>query len=96
MRLIDTDNHFEWIPIIHQTSRGYEEDGYPEGMTIIVSEMPEEGEDVLISDRRGWVEINQFLSDDDGIYLDNGDLDMVTAWAPLPEPYAVDEERNND
>lgn len=92
MRPIDADNHFEWIPIIREISRGYEEDGYPEGMTIIVSEMPEEGEDVLISDRRGWVEINRFLSDDDGLYLDDGyDLDMVNAWAPLPESYRADE-----
>lgn len=83
-----TTTEFGWRLLVWGVSKGLEEDGYPEGTQIIDSMLPEEGEEVLISDFRGFMYISSFLFDDDGVYLDNGiDVNNVRAWSYLPEPY---------
>ena len=50
-------------------------------------ELPEDGEEVLIT-VNGYVTVDTFVRDaDDGCYFEYADLENVTAWMPLPEPY---------
>lgn len=56
--------------------------------TRIVENLPEYNEEVLVTDGESmWVD--SFDQDDDGVYLSGtgDDMNGVTAWMPLPEPY---------
>lgn len=49
--------------------------------------LPDDGQDVLITDRWGNVEVDTFCDDYYGCYFEtNCDDDEVIAWMPLPEP----------
>ena len=87
----------KWIPV---TSRPMDEEeraewsakiGYDieyEDATIYTSQLPDDGEEVLTCNRYGNVRIDTFNSDPEyGCYFeDNGDMDGIVAWMPLPEP----------
>lgn len=86
-----------WIPI---ESRPMDEEerrewserlGYDieyDDAVIYTSQLPGNGEDVLVSTKYGRVYIDTFYDDDEGCYFDdNGDMDGIVAWMPLPEPY---------
>ena len=57
--------------------------------TRIVDNLPEYNEEVLVTDGENiWGD--SFDEDANGVYLSgtDDDMDAVTAWMPLPEPYA--------
>lgn len=56
---------------------------------IYTSQLPDDGQEVLVCGRNGRVWIDTFMSDPDyGCYFeDNGDMDGIMAWMPLPKPY---------
>jgi hypothetical protein len=53
-----------------------------------VGELPDDGQRVLTCSKWGRIEIDTFENDPDyGCYFeDNGDMDGIIAWMPLPEP----------
>ena len=42
-------SEFKWIPLVWIESKGLEEDGFPEGVMMIWSDMPMPGDEILIS-----------------------------------------------
>lgn len=54
----------------------------------MIENLPEYNEDVLVTNGiRIWVD--SFDEDTNGVYLSgtDGEIDGVTAWMPLPNPY---------
>lgn len=80
-RPMDDEERKEWSERL-----GYDieyEDAY------IYSNLPDDGEEVLVCYSWGSVRIDRFYDDCEGAYFeDNGDLDGIVAWMPLPKPYA--------
>lgn len=55
--------------------------------------LPDYGQEVLITDCYGNVEIDTFYRDYDGVYFEeNCDDGEVVAWMPLPQSYKVERE----
>ena len=80
-----------WIPVKWHdiTEEEREKEGYPsEWVVRLDCILPEDGEEILITTKRGIVEKDTAYCDD-GCYLDSGYdwVDDVVAWMPLPEPY---------
>lgn len=73
----------EWIPIkvtIEEKENG-DEFWHIEGC------LPEDGQEVLVTTTAGYVGIDKFEIDIEGVYFESYDLEDITAWMPLPEPY---------
>ena len=87
--LVDKADSFEWIPF--EMKDGFilcqinAEDGF------LHRQIPNVGEEILVTDgKRVWEDT--WIEYDDGYALDsNYELDEVTAWMPLPEPYKENE-----
>ena len=82
-----------WIPIVVGSLTKEEEAendgiGYCEGAKYMYDcQMPEDGQEVLVTTRYGDVDTDTFYHDD-GWYFENFcDDDDVLAWQPKPEPY---------
>ena len=73
----------EWIPVTHEIDE-------ESGEYMFTCQLPEEGERVIVVDRRGYIDIDEQCYDTDGWYLDGGDWNDIVAWMPLPEPYGVE------
>ena len=82
-----------WIPIrLRDTT---EDDGIDmeSNPKILDCMLPEDGEEVLVSCKSGYVDKDTFYNDD-GCYFDSGrDLDDVLAWQPLPMGYKAGEQK---
>ena len=85
-----------WIPVkwheITEDERVKEE--YPsEWLVHLDCILPEDGEEILITTKHGYVGKDTAYCDD-GYYLDSGCdwVDDVVAWMPLPEPYKAESE----
>lgn len=76
----------EWIPVTHEIDE-------ESGEYTFTCQLPEEGERVIVVDRRGYIDIDEQCYDGYGWYLDGGDWNDIVAWMPLPEPY---EEESNE
>jgi len=87
----------EWIPI---KSRPMDEDerkeweelrGYKlldDEAIIYTSQLPDDGQNVLICLRNGDIRIDTFAEDEYGCYFcEYDDMENVVAWMPLPKPY---------
>ena len=60
---------------------------------VIYSNLPDDGEEVLICYKWGHVCIDTFRQEEEGCYFEGGgDMDGVIAWMPLPEPYKGEQE----
>lgn len=83
-----------WIPFTRRPMTEEEEQKYYPNCTFMFDcVLPDEGDEILVSNRR-FVWMDTFCSDIDGCYLDsNGDIDEDMAWMPLPEPYEPKTER---
>ena len=86
-----------WIPIKTRPMTEEETEHYFEyidqrvddAYTILDCPLPEDGQEVLVS----WgnnVSVDVFIRDTDGCYFEDRDIDEVTAWMPLPEPYKAE------
>lgn len=84
-----------WIPI---TSRPGTDEEYAdfcrceycprEEFRVFTSCMPEDGQEVLVTNKWGYVEADVFCRDGLNCYFDNNpDWDDVTAWMPKPKGY---------
>lgn len=56
---------------------------------IYTSQLPDDGQAVLTCSRYGNITIDTFENDPDYgcSFEENGDMDGIVAWMPLPEPY---------
>lgn len=78
-RPMTNDEHIEWSEKV-----GYDieyEDAF------IYSNLPDDGEEVLVSSQYGNVYVDKFCQDEGCYFEENGDMDGIVAWMPLPEPY---------
>ena len=98
----------EWIPIESRPMTEEERNEWSERQGIdieyfdptvatVYSSLPEDGQEVLTCDRYGNIRIDTFEDDAKyGCYFEeNGDMDGIVAWMPLPSPYR-DERRSED
>lgn len=73
----------QWIRFTIRPLTEEEKEEHPEWAYILDCKLPDDGQDILVSNGR-WVTVDTFFSDD-GCYLDsNGDLEGLW-WMPLPE-----------
>lgn len=89
----------KWIPMTTRPMTEEEQEHYREwfdfdGAMIFDCELPEDGQEVLVS-YGGYVCVDTFCKDD-GCYFEGVDIDDVTAWMPLPKPYEPQEKRCED
>ena len=92
----------QWIPIKYRQMTDEEREYFEEhGLFALTDKdaiifdcaMPDDGQEILISTKSGYV-MSDVCRIDDGHYLeDRGDFDGVSAWMPLPEPYKDEEGR---
>lgn len=94
-----------WIPL---TTRPMDEEerlewseklGYDieyEDAVIYTSQLPDDGQEVLTCNRYGHIAKDKFENDPDYgcCFEENGDMDGIVAWMPLPKPY--EERREGD
>ena len=84
----------DWIPIKTRpmTEEEKEEIGH-EYAFMYDCPLPDDGQDVLITDCFGNIEVDTFCRDIEGVYFENNcDAGNVIAWMPLPEPYKTESE----
>lgn len=78
-RPMTEDERAEWSERL-----GYDieyEDAY------IYSNLPDDGQDVLVSTQYGRVYVDTFYQDEGCYFEENGDMEGIVAWMPFPEPY---------
>lgn len=83
-RPMDAEERLEWSEKL-----GYDI-AYDDGEALIyTSQLPDDGQEVLVCGRNGRVWIDKFMSDPDyGCYFEEyEDMDGIVAWMPLPKPY---------
>ena len=83
-RPMDDEERIEWSEKL-----GYDIANDDGEALIYTSQLPDDGQEVLVCGRYGRVWIDTFMSDPDyGCYFEeNGDMDGIVAWMPLPNPY---------
>ncbi len=81
-RPMDTEERLEWSEKL-----GYDIE-YNEAF-IYTSHLPDDGQEVLTCNRYGQIAKDKFENDPDYgcCFEENGDMDGIAAWMPLPEPY---------
>ena len=68
-----------------------------EDCCIYTCKMPDDNEEVQISTKWGGIYQDIYHHDADGSYFeDHDDMDDVTAWRPLPEPFKNDAAEDQD
>lgn len=96
-KLVSNADKFKWIkiesrPMTEEERKEWSERiGYDieyEDAIIYTSELPDDGQEVLVCNKWGRVWIDTFSNDPDyGVgFEENGDMDGIVAWMPLPEP----------
>lgn len=75
-----------WIPFTMREVTAEEKEVYPEWDSILDCKLPDDGEEILVSNGK-YVWLDTFINDCDGCYLDGGDDVEGLAWQPLPEPW---------
>lgn len=84
-RPMDEEERREWSERL-----GYDIE-YEEAL-IYTSQLPDDGQEVLVCTKYGHVYIDTFYNDDGCYFENNGDMDGIVAWMPKPEPYKPKEE----
>ena len=81
-RPMDEEERLEWSEKL-----GYDLEG--DEAVIFTSQLPDDGQEVFVCGRYGRVWIDTFVNDPDyGCFFEeNGDMDGIEAWMPLPEPW---------
>lgn len=78
---------YSWIPIKTRKLTEEEKEEYPDSDYMYDCRLPDDGQEVLVTTRSGYV-VSDIFCCDEGCYFetycDEGD---VIAWRPLPEPY---------
>ena len=79
-RPMDEEERKEWSEKL-----GYE---FSDEEAVFYTSIPDDGQRVLVCDEYGHVGIDTFVNDPEYgcCFEDNGDMDGIIAWMPLPEP----------
>ena len=79
----------KWIPFHKRELTEEEQEMYPEWSYYLDCELPEDGEEILISSPTWGVYKDTFNNEgSDGCYLEGDEeIDDGMAWMPLPEPW---------
>ena len=90
-----------WIPIKSRPMDDEEREYYSERIGYVLSDdeaviydscLPDDGQEVLVCHKWCGVGVEHFCNDEYGCYFEeNGDMDGIVAWMPLPEPYKEEE-----
>ena len=85
-RPMDEDERVEWSEKL-----GY--DIEDEEAVIYTSQLPDDGQEVFTCDCYGTERIDKFVNDPDYgcSFEENGDMDGIVAWMPLPKPWKGEE-----
>lgn len=85
-RPMDEEERAEWSEKL-----GYDIE-YEEAV-IYTSQLPDDGQEVLTCSRYGTIRTDKFENDPDYgcSFEENGDMDGIVAWMPLPEPWKGEE-----
>lgn len=75
----------QWIPFTERELTAEEQEEHPEWSYIMDCPLPDDGQEILVSNGR-WVWKDEFCVDD-GCYLDSDHELEGCAWMPLPEPW---------
>lgn len=92
-----------WIPIKtrpmdeEERAEWSEKFGYDlenDEAVIYTSQLPDDGQEVITCSRYGAVRIDTFENDPDYgcSFEENGDMEGIVAWMPLPEPWKGEED----
>lgn len=74
-----------WIPIkLRPATEEERQNGIED---VLNCQLPDDGEDVLVSTKYDGVRMDTFYKEPDGCYFESCDIDEVRAWMRLPEPY---------
>ena len=95
----------EWIPITarpmdeEERSEWSEKEGFileDDEAFVYTSPLPDDGQEVLVCGRYGAVWIDKFMNDPDYgcCFEENGEMDGIVAWMPLPKPYGEEGEED--
>lgn len=84
----------KWIPFHKRELTEEEQEMYPEWSYYLDCELPEDGEEILVSSPTWGVYKDTFNNEgSDGCYLEGDEeIDDGMAWMPLPEPWKGEEE----
>ena len=84
----------KWIPFHKRELTEEEQEMYPEWSYYLDCELPEDGEEILISSPTWGVYKDTFNNEgSDGCYLEGDEeIDDGMAWMPLPKPYKENKE----
>lgn len=78
----------EWNKLVFRNLKPEEKEEYANfDWSYMVENLPDYGEEVLVTDGKNvWIDS---FDEDDYVYLSGTDteIDGVTAWMPLPNPY---------
>lgn len=79
----------QWIPFHKRELTEEEQEMYPGWSYYLDCELPEDGEEIIISSPTWGVYIDTFNNEgSEGCYLEGDEeIDDGMAWMPLPEPY---------
>lgn len=95
-----------WIPVKTRpcTDEEYEDLFEPWGYDIPREEvkmfdcpMPDDGQEILISSKRGFVGVDICYREEDNVISleSNEDFENIAAWMPYPEPYKREADNEN-
>lgn len=85
-----------WIPVTsrpmdkEERKEWSEQFGYAlddDEAVIYTSQLPDDGQEVIVCTKWGHVYLDTFLRDEGCYFEENGDMDGIIAWMPLPKPY---------
>ena len=78
----------KWIEIKTRPLTEEEKELFGEDFTYLYDcELPNDGDEVLITTKYGYVAFSTFYNDDCAYFEGYEDDGEVVAWRPLPEPY---------
>ena len=81
----------KWIEVITRPLTEEEKEEYKDECEwyefIYDGELPQDGQEVLITTKYGYVEKTTFCTDMGSYFEQFEDEDDVLAWMPLPKPY---------
>ena len=80
----------QWIPFTMREMTEEEKEEYPDWDYIIDSPLPDNGEEVLVSNGK-YVWVDTFCNDGDGCYFDGGEDIEGLAWMKMPKSWKKEE-----
>lgn len=78
-RPMTNDERIEWS---EEIGHGIEDED-----AFIYFNLPDDGEEVLVSTQFGLVYVDTFCEDEGCYFEENGDMDGIVAWMEKPKPY---------